>query len=135
LKKFNEKQTFWVNQSLPQAPLLQRSQRGEKENAATDWLEQGRDGCSSMTLSHGGAGDINWSTYGFVVNRIPNSLNAERAKKLAYNRRLILKIEGIHYENEAFQWDDDAEGLECVKRVLTNNQRSRFNVEAVLKYF
>lgn len=88
-----------------------------------------------MTLSHGGAGDRNWSTYGFVVNRIPNSLNAERAKKLAYNRRLILKIEGIHYENEAFQWDDDAEGLECVKRVLTNNQRSRFNVEAVLKYF
>ena len=39
------------------------------------------------------------------------------------------------YESEAFQWDDDAEGSECVKRVLTHNQRYRFNVEAELKYF
>ena len=43
---------------------------------------------------------------------------------------LITRI-NFDYESEAFQWDDDAEGSECVKRVSTNNQRYRFNVEAV----
>ena len=31
-----------------------------------------------------------------------NSLNAERAKKLACNRRLIFKIEGVDYENQCW---------------------------------
>ena len=55
-----------------------------------------------------GAGERNWSTYGFIVSRLRNKLSALRAKKLVfvhYNKRVARKVKRVDYVSEAFEWD------------------------------
>ena len=52
-----------------------------------------------------GAGERNWSTYGFIVDKRRNRLDVDRARKLVYahfNVRLLRKVRAVDYHSEYF---------------------------------
>jgi hypothetical protein len=68
----------------------------------------GPDKANTSGPTAAGAGETNWSSYSFIVNRSRNRLKPERSKKLVfvhYCKRLIRKIKRVDYESEAFKWD------------------------------
>jgi hypothetical protein len=69
--------------------------------------------CLSAPIS-AGAGERNWSSYGFIVDKKRNRLSSDRAKKLVYvffNLRALRKLKIVDYESEFFQWDEGSLGL------------------------
>jgi hypothetical protein len=80
-----------------------------------------------------GAGERNWSTYGFIVDKRTSRLAADRARKLVYahfNVRLLRKVRAIDYHSEYFAWDvedeveSDAEVLEVENEVAAESENS-----------
>jgi hypothetical protein len=63
-----------------------------------------------------GAGERNWSTFGFIVSQKRNRLSSQRAEKLVfvhYNLRALNQVKRVDYEAEYFEWDaTDDEGSE-----------------------
>ena len=56
-----------------------------------------------------GAGERNWSTYGFVVDTLRSRLLPDRAMKLVYvhyNLRAVNRVRAVDYEEQFFKWDD-----------------------------
>jgi hypothetical protein len=52
-----------------------------------------------------GAGERNWSTYGFIVDKRRNRLSVDRGRKLVYahlNVRLLRKVRTADYHSECF---------------------------------
>jgi hypothetical protein len=73
--------------------------------------------CLSAPIS-AGAGERNWSTYGFIVDKRRNKLASERSKKLVfahYNIRALRKVKKVDYESEFFVWDEESLGLKSVE--------------------
>jgi hypothetical protein len=62
-----------------------------------------------------GAGERNWSTYGFIVDKRRNKLSVDRARKLVYvhfNVRLLQKVHAVDYTSEYFAWEVEEEAEE-----------------------
>ena len=57
-----------------------------------------------------GAGERNWSTYGFVVSTLRSRLLPDRARRLVYvhyNLRAVNRVLAMDYEEKFFEWVDD----------------------------
>lgn len=70
-----------------------------------------------------GAGERNWSTYGFIVDQRRNRLAVDRARKLVFvhfNIRLLRKVRAVDYHSEYFAWEveDDVESEAEVVEVM-----------------
>ena len=80
-----------------------------------------------------GAGERNWSTYGFLVDKRRNRLSVDRGRKLVYahlNVRLLRKVRTVDYHSEYFAWEveneveSEAEVREVEDEVATESENS-----------
>ena len=80
-----------------------------------------------------GAGERNWSTYGFLVDKRRNRLSVDRGRKLVYahlNVRLLRKVRTVDFHSEYFVWDvedeveSDAEVLEVEEKVAAESENT-----------
>lgn len=78
-----------------------------------------------------GAGERNWSTYSFIVDKRRNRLSVDRARKLVFvhfNVRLLRKVHAVDYEAEYFAWEveeEEAEEVADAVEVLDEQQASK----------
>jgi hypothetical protein len=61
-------------------------------------------------VSGAGAGERNWSTYGFIMSDLRNRLAPGRAEKLVYvhyNKRAVQRVKRVDYAESFFKWSED----------------------------